>query len=138
MIGTAGKYDVFEINAPTVSGSNADNSLLANETQEVWIYGMVNSAGNALDLDDIIIKLGSGTALSNPLSAGVPGTLDITNLGISTPEMSDGTTDVAKLSLEFGNGTAGDATDDYLLDLYFSDMGNIDADVILDRIRWEY
>ena len=25
MIGTAGKYDVFEINAPTASGSNADN-----------------------------------------------------------------------------------------------------------------
>ncbi|MDA9816140.1 hypothetical protein N9C75_03690, partial [Alphaproteobacteria bacterium] len=138
MIGTAGKYDVFEINAPTVSGSNADNSIIANETQEVWIYGMVNSAGNALDLDDIIIKLGSGTALSDPLSAGIPGTLDITNLGISTPTMGDGTTDVAKLSLEFGNGTAGDATDDYLLDLYFSDMGNIDADVILDRIRWEY
>ena len=99
---------------------------------------MVNSDGTALDLDDIIIKLGSGTALSDPLSSGVPGSLDITNLGITTPTMSDGSTDVAKLSLEFGNGTASDSTDDYLLDLYFSDMGNIDADVILDRIRWEY
>merc|ERR1712054_542598 len=111
-MGTAGEHDVFEINAPTASGSNADNSVLANEKQEVWIYGMVNSDGTALDLDDIIIKLGSGTALSDPLSSGVPGSLDITNLGITTPTMSDGSTDVAKLSLEFGNGTASDSTDD--------------------------
>ena len=41
--------------------------------------GMMNN-GTALDLDDIIIKLGSGTALSDPLSSGVPGSLDITNL----------------------------------------------------------
>ena len=135
MVGTAGKYDIFEINAPTNQGAYADDSTIA-EKQDIWIYGMVNQDASVMDLDQIIIKMNSGTSLSDPMSSGMPGSIDVTILGISSGNHENGT-DYSKLSMSFGNDTEA-TTDDYLLDLYLSDMGNIDSDVILDRIKWEY
>ena len=42
----------------------------------------------------------------------------------------------AKVEFTFDGGQAGNA-DDYLLELYLEDMGNIDSQTLLDRIRWE-
>ena len=57
MIGTSGKFDIFEINAPTAAGSGSTNSQIANEVKEVWIYGMSNQNGSTFDKDEIVIKL---------------------------------------------------------------------------------
>ena len=76
MIGTSGKFDIFEINAPTAAGSGSTNSQIANEVQEVWIYGMSNQSGTVFDKDEIVIKkLDSSTALTSPLS-GTTGTIE--------------------------------------------------------------
>ena len=49
--------------------------------------------------------------------------------------LSDGD-NFAKVEFTFDGGQAGNA-DDYLLELYLEDMGNIDSQTLLDRIRWE-
>ena len=136
MIGTSGKFDIFEINAPTAAGSGSTNSQIANEVQEVWIYGMSNQTGTTFDKDEIVIKLDSSTALTSPLS-GTTGTIasGIT-YKVETPgTLSDGD-NFAKVEFTFDGGQAGNA-DDYLLELYLEDMGNIDSQTLLDRIRWE-
>jgi len=136
MIGTSGKFDIFEINAPTAAGSGSTNSQIANEVQEVWIYGMSNQSGTVFDKDEIVIKLDSSTALTSPLS-GATGTIasGIT-YKVETPgTLADGD-NFAKVEFTFDGGQAGNA-DDYLLELYLEDMGNIDSQTLLDRIRWE-
>ena len=136
MIGTSGKFDIFEINAPTAAGSGSTNSQIANEVQEVWIYGMSNQSGTVFDKDEIVIKLDSSTALTSPLS-GTTGTIasGIT-YKVETPgTLADGD-NFAKVEFTFDGGQAGNA-DDYLLELYLEDMGNIDSQTLLDRIRWE-
>ncbi|MDC3014316.1 hypothetical protein OA085_02365, partial [Alphaproteobacteria bacterium] len=136
MIGTSGKFDIFEINAPTAAGSGSTDSQIANEVQEVWIYGMSNQSGTVFDKDEIVIKLDSSTALTSPLS-GATGTIasGIT-YKVETPgTLADGD-NFAKVEFTFDGGQAGNA-DDYLLELYLEDMGNIDSQTLLDRIRWE-
>ena len=142
MIGTSGKFDIFEINAPTSAGSGSTNSQIANEVQEVWIYGMNNQSGTTFDRDEIVIKvapdvLGSTTALVDPTYGTTSGTIAA---GITYEVAAPGTLEdgdnFAKVEFTFDGGQAGSA-DDYLLELYLEDMGNIDSQTLLERMRWE-
>ena len=143
MIGTSGEFDIFEINAPTASGSGSTNSQIANEVQEVWIYGMSNQSGSTFDKDEIVIKvapssLDASTALTSPLS-GTSGTIatgiTFNLVDTSSTTLADGD-NFAKVEFTFDGGAAGSA-DDYLLELYLEDMGNIDSSAVLNRIRFE-
>jgi hypothetical protein len=143
MIGTSGEFDIFEINAPTAAGSGSTNSQIANEVQEVWIYGMSNHSGSTFDKDEIVIKvapsaLDASTALTSPLS-GTSGTIasgiTFNLVDTSSTTLADGD-NFAKVEFTFDGGAAGSA-DDYLLELYLEDMGNIDSSAVLNRIRFE-
>jgi len=146
MIGEAGLGDVFEISGPTSASASINPGTIAADHQEVFIYGMVNSGGTVLDTtDQIIIKsnyLSSSTALSDPIGIGTSGTLfsGTVGYGITSGSFEDtNANDYAKISFEFGGDDAdlSSSADNYFLDLYLADAGNIDSQSLLDRIKWE-
>ena len=161
MVGTAGRNDVFEINAATTASAQqtVGSQTIAAQNQEVFIYGMRTS--NTLDLDTVKIDLNAGTALTSP-----DGTSSFTNA------LSGGSTKTGTLKVSFDKGTAdtaddftvdfgvsvtnitggqkvsftydsdldptdGKSTDNVTMDLFFADAGNIDSTTLINRIQWE-
>ena len=80
----------------------------------------------------------ASTALTSPLS-GTSGTIasgiTFNLVDTSSTTLADGD-NFAKVEFTFDGGAAGSA-DDYLLELYLEDMGNIDSSAVLNRIRFE-
>ena len=104
---------------------------------------MSNQSGSTFDKDEIVIKvapsaLEASTALTSPLS-GTSGTIasgiTFNLVDTSSTTLADGD-NFAKVEFTFDGGAAGSA-DDYLLELYLEDMGNIDSSAVLNRIRFE-
>ena len=158
MVGTAGRNDIFEINAATTASAQqtVNSQTIAAQNQEVFIYGMRSS--NTLDLDTVKIDLTAGTALTSPdgtssftsaLNNGV-GTLQVlfdkgtaattddftVDFGVSVTAITGG----QKVSLTYDSdldATDGNTTDNVTMDIFFQDAGNIDSTTLINRIQWE-
>ena len=162
MVGTAGRNDVFEINAATTASAQqtVGTQTIAAQNQEVFIYGMRTS--NTLDLDTVKIDLNASTALTSPdgtssftsaLSGSgstKTGTLQVSfdkgtanaaddftvDFGVSVTNITGG----QKVSLTYDSdldATDGSSTDNVTMDLFFADAGNIDSTTLINRIQWE-
>jgi hypothetical protein len=113
--------DEFRIEGPTSASareevvSDGQSFVIQRDEQDVWIYGM----------DD-----GDTVVIDGPMTNwGLPAEAEEVTL-------EDGGT-AQKVQLTNNAGTAGDTSDDLVLNLFFADGGNVDSATLLDRIKWE-
>lgn len=113
--------DEFRIEGPTSASareevvSDGQSFVIQRDEQDVWIYGM----------DD-----GDTVVIDGPMTNwGLPTEAEVVTL--------EGGDTAQKVQLTNNAGTAGDTSDDLVLNLFFADGGNVDSATLLDRIKWE-
>lgn len=113
--------DEFRIEGPTSASareevvSDGQSFVIQRDEQDVWIYGM----------DD-----GDTVVIDSPMTNwGLPTEAEVVTL--------EGGDTAQKVQLTNNAGTAGDTSDDLVLNLFFADGGNVDSATLLDRIKWE-
>jgi len=146
LIGDVNKVDEFIINAPT-SASAAKGSVAAN-SQDVWLYGVGDSA--TADLENLKIDMGAGSTITSEKASTIEWMVESTaadgaksysgptDVAFATERtLADGTI-VQQATLKFDtDGNAATTVDAVYLNIFFADAGNVDSTTILNRIKWE-